>query len=655
MQETVGDLSFVVSRGEMEGRRRRPGRSGWTTRGSIRRRRWYRKQLVDEMSKAGVEHAEKLLANPQFSMVIVRLTIPIGVIPTDRLDVQVEVPPACGTTSLAGGYLLMTRLREVPGRRNGVPGRATRWRLPKGPIMIGTPAKPNDPKVGRVLGGGKVKKDYPFTLVIKENRESFRTSKMLETVVNERFHQIENGHQKGVATAKTPSYLELKVPTLYHQNQEHFFRVVQLLPMIDSPELRARRMAAWSKELLDPTTAGVAAMKLEGLGTTAVEPLKDGLKSPNAQVRFFSAEALAYLNDTAGVDALGETVVNRAEIPGLRPGGPGGPGPAGISPEAAQADGRARDRGPLRRVQRPADARSARPVPGPGPRASTRRNARMTTRSRPTRWRSPSRAPRAVAAASGRSVRSLRRRFGRAPPRPRFADPPVRDRRLRPPAEAPPADRPGHRLDLAQRRRQRRQDRAQQDRAQPVRRCRHQDHDVAGARRGASASRPTWAPATPRSSPSSRPPSGRRTWPASSSSTPCPSPTAVYLEAVLGKDTTAKRDDAVKRTSGEIVTLSTAPALRSLRREQPIRLPRTAPAASKDASDRAAARDATRCPSRLTRRPAPTAADKAVATGADAKKGDARRVDSRTAKNATTPIRTSERRRRAARPARRLV
>ena len=109
--------------------------------------------------------------------------------------------------------------------------------------MIGTPAKPNDPKVGRVLGGGKVKKEYPFTLVIKQNRESFRTSKMLETVVNERFHEFDNGHQKGVATAKTPSYLVLKIPKLYHQNQEHFFRVAQLLPMLESPDLRTRRIA----------------------------------------------------------------------------------------------------------------------------------------------------------------------------------------------------------------------------------------------------------------------------------------------------------------------------------------------------------------------------------------------------------------------------
>ena len=269
---------------------------------------WYRKQLVDEMSKAGVEKGEKLLTNPNVSLVVVRLTIPVGIGPKDRLDVQVEVPSGCGTTSLAGGYLLTTRLREVLLAGN-TPKESFDIALAQGPVMIGTPTKPNDPKVGRVLGGGKVKKEYPFTLVIKENRESFRTSSMLEKVVNKRFHEFENGHQKGVATAKTPSFLVLNVPELYHQNQEHYFRVVQLLPMIDSPELQTRRLAAWSKELLDPTTAGVAAMKLEGLGTTSIDSLKAGLKNPNKQVRFFSAEALAYLNDTAGVDALGETAI----------------------------------------------------------------------------------------------------------------------------------------------------------------------------------------------------------------------------------------------------------------------------------------------------------------------------------------------------------
>ena len=178
-----------------------------------------------------------------------------------------EVPPACGTKSLAGGYLLTSRLYRVAMATRARRCRDHELAIAQGPIMIGTPAKPNDPKVGRVLGGGRVKKDYPYTLVIKENRESYHTAKMLETVVNTRFHQTEDGHQKGVATGKTASYLVLRVPALYHQNQQRYFRVVQLLPMVDGPELRVRRLAAWSKELLDPKTAGVAALKLEGLGT----------------------------------------------------------------------------------------------------------------------------------------------------------------------------------------------------------------------------------------------------------------------------------------------------------------------------------------------------------------------------------------------------
>src|SRR5262249_47591761 len=149
------------------------------------------------------------------------------------------------------------------------------------------------------------------TLAIKDNRKSFHTSRLLENIINERFHQTEDGHQKGAATAKTDSYLVLNVPALYHQNQDHFFRVLQLLPVVDSPELRTRRVAAWSKDLLDPTTAGVASMKLEGMGNSAVEPLQAGLKSSNAQVRFFSAEALAYLNDTTGVEVLGESIVQK--------------------------------------------------------------------------------------------------------------------------------------------------------------------------------------------------------------------------------------------------------------------------------------------------------------------------------------------------------
>ncbi|HKM56007.1 MAG TPA: flagellar basal body P-ring protein FlgI [Isosphaeraceae bacterium] len=307
VEETVGDLAYVLQGGEIkvEG----VGLvTGLDNTGADPPPSWHRAQLVDEMSKAGVEHASKLLGDSRFSMVFVRMTVTAGADPQDRIDVEVEVPSNCGTRSLAGGYLMPTRLREmlVAG---GMPRTGSDMAIAQGPVMIGNAKDPKDAKVGRVLGGGHVKKESPFMLVIKEKRKSIRTAAILEKVISERFHQSEAGRQKGVATAKTDGFLVLRVPPSYHQNQERFFRVVQLLPMVDTPALRAARVAVWSKELHDPKTSGVAALKLEGLGTSALDSLQEGLKSPHPQVRYFAAESLAYLNEPAGSEVLAQTAI----------------------------------------------------------------------------------------------------------------------------------------------------------------------------------------------------------------------------------------------------------------------------------------------------------------------------------------------------------
>jgi hypothetical protein len=274
---------------------------------------WHRERLVDEMQKAGVDKPNQLLTDPRLSMVIVRAKVPTGTTKTDRLDVEIELPPACGTTSLAGGYLIQCRLKEVM-IAGGTPREGQELALAQGPVMIGTEAKPNDPKVGRVLGGCRVKNDSPFRLEIKDDRRSIRTSQMLQDVVNRRFHQTEGIKQNGMAKAKTDAYLELRVPHIYHHNHFRYFRVVKLLPLVENPALREARMAAWGQELLDPSKAGIAALRLEGLGVTAIDVLKTGLASPNDQVKFFTAEALAYLNDPSGAEVLGENAIKRPEF-----------------------------------------------------------------------------------------------------------------------------------------------------------------------------------------------------------------------------------------------------------------------------------------------------------------------------------------------------
>jgi flagellar basal body P-ring protein FlgI len=270
---------------------------------------FYRTKLVDDMRKAGIENPNKFLKDPRCSMVIVQMVIQAGAAPSDRLDVKVSVPPGCGTKSLAGGKLLQCRLREVMVL-GGTPREGPDAAFVEGPVFTGTPEKPSDVKNGQVLGGGRVKKAIPFKIILSDSRKSYHTSKLVQDVVNQRFPQSDGVEQKGSAVAKDFQNIELKVPHVYHQNQDRFFRVVRLLQVVDNPTLRAQRMQVWGRQLLDPKTCGVAALRLEGIGVTAAETLQTALADSNPQVRFFAAEALAYLNDPSGAQVLAETIRN---------------------------------------------------------------------------------------------------------------------------------------------------------------------------------------------------------------------------------------------------------------------------------------------------------------------------------------------------------
>jgi flagellar basal body P-ring protein FlgI len=274
-----------------------------------------RTRLINEMRKASVPHPEEILERPTVSMVVVRATLMNGITTKDILDIDVELPPGSSTTSLEGGQLLMTELAPVMmTEKNGaLEGKVLA--VAGGPVITGSAKDAKDKKVGRVLGGGRVKKDIPYNLVLNEERRSVRTARLVENVVKQRFHQRDGVEEKGMAQATvSDSTLILKVPRVYHHNQSRYFQVIEHLSLVDSPTLRAKRMQDWGAELLDPKKAGKAALKLEGLGTNAKPTLLEGLASTNAQVRFFAAEALAYLGDVAGAEALSRTAIDRPEF-----------------------------------------------------------------------------------------------------------------------------------------------------------------------------------------------------------------------------------------------------------------------------------------------------------------------------------------------------
>ncbi len=274
---------------------------------------WARDKLVGELRRNPDIKAETFLASKNNSLVLVKGVIPVGVSTEDRWNVEVELPPDSETTSLAGGFLMMTELREIRIAGGG-PKEGRTLASAYGPILTGDAEDPENLKVGRVLSGAWSRKELPYILLVKEKHQSARTAKMLEDIINYRFFQRERGFQAKMAEAKQPSYLELRVPRLYHQNQIRYFQLIKQLPMVDNPSLREQRLEKWGKELLDPETAGISAIRLEGVGSAAAETLRNGLESPHAQVRFFAAEALAYLDDESCVNVLAEAIVQRPEF-----------------------------------------------------------------------------------------------------------------------------------------------------------------------------------------------------------------------------------------------------------------------------------------------------------------------------------------------------
>ena len=314
VEETIGDLAKIPPMADL----RVEGVGlvvGLDNTGSDAQPGVYRNKLLDKMRKERVTNPAQILADPSTSLVLIRGKIPAGITTEDVFDVELELPPGSTTTSLAGGQLLLSELFQVGFNDKGDPLDGQMKAKVYGSVMVGTTALPDDPKVGRVLGGAKVKRDEPYYLILTSKRKSVRNAALLQALINNRFNRLRGIEQEGMATAKTDEGLELKVPRNYHHNQYRYFQVVENLQVVNHlPEVNAARMDKWGKELLDPSTAGAAAIHLEGVGRNAIASLKTGLSSPHPQVRYFAAEALAYLGDDSGVNVLADAAANRPEF-----------------------------------------------------------------------------------------------------------------------------------------------------------------------------------------------------------------------------------------------------------------------------------------------------------------------------------------------------
>ncbi|MCA9173088.1 MAG: flagellar basal body P-ring protein FlgI [Planctomycetales bacterium] len=263
--------------------------------------------LLAEMRTHDVETPEKYISSDRTALVHVRALIPPGARDGDRVDVEVRIPQRSKTTDLSNGWLMMTRLSERAVLGNRVrTGRVLA--LAQGNVVVDSTFSGKAEKVykvrGRILGGAQVQIDRPIGLRVREEYASpFKTTAVAQAI-NSRFHYHDRGTKRVVATPKDDVNITLEVPLQYRNNINRYLQVVRNVAIGETTPQRADRLKNLERMLHEPTTTALAAIRLEAIGDDATPILQTGLKSPNPEVNFASAEALAYLDVAEAAPAL---------------------------------------------------------------------------------------------------------------------------------------------------------------------------------------------------------------------------------------------------------------------------------------------------------------------------------------------------------------
>ncbi len=223
------------------------------------------------------------------------------------------MPPNHDTTDLSGGWMMETRLREK-AMLGGTVKDGHVMAVGEGPVLVDPVMQSVDDKSvllrGRVLGGAKVLKSRNLKLVLKREEKSVFVSKEIGEALNRRFHTYSYGNKKGVANPITDEVVDLVVHPRYQHNIPRYLMVIRSLAVRETPAQQLKRLEWLQRQLLDPITSATAALKLEAIGKDAIKVLRKGLESPDPEVRFYAAEALAYLDDSHAAKPLAETAAS---------------------------------------------------------------------------------------------------------------------------------------------------------------------------------------------------------------------------------------------------------------------------------------------------------------------------------------------------------
>lgn len=269
----------------------------------------YRTELLEDMKRREIKDPNQIIADSSTALVLVRAYLPPLINRHDKIDVEVLLPPGSEATSLQGGVLMECELTEKAYAQGRGVLKGHRMAVAHGPVIaIPDGKRGKESRSGRIPGGATYAGlDQNLSLLLRPDYHSVRMTQTIAQRIGRRFHDYnESGQRVPLAKPKTDSRIELILHSRYRDNYPRFLQCISHIRLRETPVERRLRLERLREDLLTGPTAEMAALQLEGVGRDAIPVLLEGLDSEDLEVRFHSAQALAYLGESEAASALGE-------------------------------------------------------------------------------------------------------------------------------------------------------------------------------------------------------------------------------------------------------------------------------------------------------------------------------------------------------------
>lgn len=248
-----------------------------------------------------------LLAGKDTELVLLKGLIPPAAKAGDRFDVEVGTMRSTDATSIENGMVSKTRMFPIESIGRSVTKGNTLGYC-QGRILVDSLFESRQDQAnqlhGYILGGGIVIEGREIGLQLASEHASTKRAVGIARAINTRFTYSDKAGRHGIANPKTDRFVSLIVPHEYRNNLGRFLDIVMNIVHSETPNELLERMEDLEQGVIDPARAALSAFRLEAIGKNGVPILKRVLKHDDLEIKFYAAEALAYLGEPDGLPHL---------------------------------------------------------------------------------------------------------------------------------------------------------------------------------------------------------------------------------------------------------------------------------------------------------------------------------------------------------------